>query len=89
MSEAPALIKAGRVAERTEIPPLRSPPQPQAGLAARAEVVPRRPRSAAFYGPGGHREPWDPRAVSDPQMVMDEFPDQLKELQPTSVPGPS
>lgn len=35
--------------------------------------------TAAFCGPGRrgprHREPWDPRAVSDPRMVMDEFPE--------------
>jgi hypothetical protein len=32
------------------------------------------------------RDPWDPRAVSDPRMVMAEFPDQLLESQPGQAP---
>ena len=46
----------------------------------------RRAVFAAFYGPDARireplpRHPWDPQAVSDPRMLVDEFPDQFQRL---------
>jgi hypothetical protein len=46
----------------------------------------RRAVFAAFYGPDARireplpRHPWDPQAVSDPRMLVDEFPDQFQRV---------